>query len=152
MTNLTDLHRANLLKLAQYLLSLPVDYPRFCMEEYATDHGGGSMTYLSSKRQNWCGTAACALGHGPAAGIYGSDSCGSWVFYAFEQFGLSDCTYEWSWCFASSWSYVDNTHHGAAKRILYFLDNGAPVMNESMFQVKYVDLYTKFAGEKACLS
>jgi hypothetical protein len=32
----------------------------------------------------------------------------------------------WQWCFGSAWATVDNTAHGAGRRILWMLDNGVP--------------------------
>jgi len=104
-------------KLADYLMKLPPDYKDFCMADYAR-----------FERQPYemksCGSVACAVGHGPAAGIrpqWDDD----WESYCERRF-LQPWSREWEWCFSARWEVYDNTPHGAAKRIYYLLDKGAP--------------------------
>jgi hypothetical protein len=123
--------RARLEKLAAYLESLPADYEHFDMIYWIEPINRERV--LNYARHNGgvpsCGTAACAAGHGPAAGILfpeeflaGEDL--NWGAYAnFLVGGDSDIRY---WCFAGNWAYYDNSHYGAAARIRYALDKGSP--------------------------
>jgi len=145
--------RANLKKLADYLAALPTDYAAFEMEdflqpvsrqivdkmnddfrkaerEYALNNGGVAQ----------CGAVACAIGHGPTAGIHalpehmkGSAIGGdielrtiNWFAYADTFFLEPRADNAFEWMFGGGWSNYDNTHQGAAKRIYYFLENGVP--------------------------
>lgn len=110
VVGLSETHEQNLRKLAAYLLALPEGYERFHMASF-------------------CGTSACALGHGPDAGIPRQSD--DWMRYAAESFGLGSTAqhwvlHSWQWCFSPDWAKVDNTPHGAAKRILWMLENGVP--------------------------
>ena len=76
---LTAQHRENFRKLADYVLNLPDDYKGFSMVEYCRTIAppvstGGSRDWQPQQAKNVvekhkCGTSACMLGHGPAAGI-----------------------------------------------------------------------------------
>ena len=140
--------RINLDKLATKLESLPLDYASFDMWGY---YAGGESDYLAKMSnavdyaqnnggvdKNECGTIACAIGHGPAAGVLATGECinavsrlsheevatVNWSRYSnnFEEL-RSDA---WEWMFGSNWFNKDNTHRGAAARIRYFLDQGLP--------------------------
>lgn len=118
MTDVSEQQRANLAQLAAYLRTLPADYPDFEMDDYVRGEHSQSLARIPE-----CGTAACAAGHGPSAGIAplkGED----WVDYSTRAFANPIC--EWSWCFDASWAKVDNTAHGAAARIEYMLEHGVP--------------------------
>jgi len=113
----------NLRTLAAYLKTLPADYPDFEMNDYVST---GELEAHVPK----CGTAACAVGHGPNAGMLplNGETWGAYsmrVFIADSQLTGSDCD-PWEWCFDSQWSDVDNTAHGAAERILHMLEHGVP--------------------------
>lgn len=116
------MNRDNLLKLANYLEGPLV--AKFDMSTYDSYYG-----VLSSTN---CGTVGCALGHGPYAGIE-KDYDDSWGEYCDINFDLSKS--EWSWCFDSLWSLIDNTPIGASKRIKYLLSNGLP----KQFNLIYFD-------------
>lgn len=108
---------ANLRKLAAYLLTLPADYPDFEMSDFTGDG--------SAPQRVTCGTAACAVGHGPAAGFKakrGED----WGPYSERLFISQSFSEAWQWCFSGLWSRADNTVHGASARISWLLDNGLP--------------------------
>ena len=91
----TDEQRANLTKLADYLCNLPDDYQHF------------NMSYFVSE----CGTSACAVGHGPAAGIpLKKDD--NWLTYSYENFCFSGAF--WRYMFGSDWP---NCPKAAAHRI-----------------------------------
>jgi hypothetical protein len=117
-------HRENLLKLADYLDKLPDDYEQFHMYSYMAQRSSyGWATFdLNEKPKPECGTVACAVGHGPAAGIriYGD---WDWESYADRVFG--ELPYDdFSYMFGSSWCDTDNTPKGAAARIRTFVELG----------------------------
>jgi len=115
------MNRENLEKLASYLEELPEDYNHFGMDWYFTIDDNW---YFPEKATNFtCGTVACAVGHGPAAGLPGYKG-EDWDSYSERVFQLPYL--EWCWCFSGHWSEVDNTPHGAAKRIRYLMAHGLP--------------------------
>ena len=167
--NVTPRRRANLEKLADYLEGLPRDYSHFEMSVYADhegDHDFGGETFEEAMHDRPeetvqdCGTVACAVGHGPAAGIpfaqchlrkeprfngegyiYDLD----WDSYATNFVPLRSS--DWSWMFDSDWSGVDNHHWGAAARIRYYLDKGLPEHWNSFYtspQKSDVELYKPY--------
>lgn len=133
---LTDSQSANLDKLATYLEALPVDWKHFDMNVFF--EGGyneenpdapGETEYVEDPSLiNHCGTVACALGHGPAAGIAPSQNAKGnfgidWSEYT-EQFVPDGSVYD-RFLFSGVWRNIDNTHRGAAARMRYLLDRGA---------------------------
>lgn len=127
---LTTVRRARLEKLAAYLESLPENYRRFNMSSYIIPNNG-SKAVLNYARKNGgvaeCGTAACAVGHGPAAGIlmpprFTESGFPDWPGYS-ELFTGADSDL-FDWLFSGVWQRIDNSHHGAAARIRYVLDTG----------------------------
>lgn len=92
----------------------------FDMYEFMVDEDGHA---LQPKRHD-CGTVACAIGHGPKAGLAVEEFDRSWYLYSERVFGLSDRG--WTWCFGSEWEAIDNTPAGAAKRIQYLIKHGLP--------------------------
>jgi hypothetical protein len=117
-------HRVNLEKLANYLDSLPEDYEHFDMRTFLTHQGECDIDpdvalmagedYLDN-----CGTVACAVGHGPAAGIpmNESEAPGGWEMYARRVFGTPFFSGKFDYLFGPSWESIDNTPRGAAARI-----------------------------------
>jgi hypothetical protein len=129
---------ANLARLAAYLRTLPDLYAGFHMGDYfqvgPTDLPD-DPSYLSQmpagnaqqiSKEIPCGSTACAVGHGPAAGMplleqpncrarqEGYDSIvEDWPAYESRVFG--DGLYEA--LFEGGWAAVDNTTRGAAARI-----------------------------------
>lgn len=125
-------HRENLLKLAAYLDQLPADYEHFDMRDYNTVERESPFFPHSlepKSRQYGCGTAACALGHGPAAGIrvYGDLL---WDNYCERVFGIKRFAREddddFEYLFGAQWTHYDNTPHGAAARIRIYVEGGTP--------------------------
>lgn len=116
---------ANLKQLADYLAALPEDYDHFDMRYYAyyTSYVGAEILNIDADFYNKCGTAACAVGHGPAAGIQ-TDGYNSWMEYAVENFIPEDNDDVFTWLFDEDWAFVDNTPNGAAKRIYWYLKHG----------------------------
>jgi hypothetical protein len=102
----------NLALLAAYLRSLPQDYRHFEMSDYFGTFGSHNDDPVQ------CGTVACAVGHGPAAGLPRlRDQNGekeSWPVYEERVFGegLYECL------FSGEWSDIDDSARGAAARIL----------------------------------
>lgn len=142
---LTRAQRRNLRALAAYLESLPENYRHFHMARYFdynevvsaeqqtryARHNGGLAAMP-------CGTVACAVGHGPAAGILmrsgelsyrtvpGGPLLPDWDYYGHQRFCHCDTTpgqLLYNWMFMGRWAHVDNTHLGAAARIRYALAN-----------------------------
>jgi len=125
----------NLEKLAAYLESLPADYAHFNMGNFMI---GRVADYLQDGQMH-CGTAGCAVGHGPAAGIplsaeqvqkisrkiNGWDASDIWQAYSETNF-IPSGTPEWEWCFGGGWTNIDDTPHGAAKRIRWLLAGNSP--------------------------
>lgn len=117
-------HRDNLSKLADYLDKLPDDYERFHMREYMAERDGEywHMIYPDERSKPACGTVACAVGHGPSAGIrvYGDVDWSDYADRVFGEMPENDFTY----MFGSLWSQTDNTHKGAAARIRTYVALG----------------------------
>lgn len=144
-----------LLRLAEYLLMLPDDYEEFSMDEYSTNPG------YRGRKPVKCGTAACAMGHGPyAVGAprrrLGAGTLEAWDVYSERVFG--DLTSPaFGFFFAGMWADFDNTPEGAAARILFALhyaallsltDNSREVSQRALGQIlqtktmkSAVDLY-----------
>lgn len=116
------MNRDNLAQLADYLDALPPDYDRFWMDVYCIG----------------CGTVACALGHGPAAGI-GAPSedpysivrapIFSWPRYCEQHFfGPDEADGQiWRFLFGPEWACIDNSPQGAAARIHHVIKHGMPM-------------------------
>ena len=137
---LTAQHRENFRKLADYVLNLPDDYKGFSMVDYCRTIAppvstGRSRDWQPQQAKNVvekhkCGTSACMLGHGPAAGI-SAEEYPTWGKYADAKFGCNphNSTEKlnlWSWAFSGEWTYHAPTRADAAMRIKYLLDYGLP--------------------------
>lgn len=98
-----------------------------------------------------CGTAGCAVGHGPYAGIVKLPS-ETWKQYTQRVFGstesrslnLNNASSFFRWIFSGGWEATDNTPVGAALRIDWFLEHGCPD-EESIYDQMHgeVPLYYK---------
>lgn len=91
-----------------------------------------------------CGTTACAIGHGPAAGVAlrkkeiqsarvkGVTVVTGIDFHAYmARFGVPDAWGSaWSWLFCADWQSTDNSHYGAAARIRFLLKHGGALRGE----------------------
>lgn len=120
------MNQRNLTKLANYLDTLPEGYEHFDMDKFYADRFDGFFT--SETNLNERGAVACAVGHGPAAGIRprkhhwrGNGRIG-WVSYS-EELLLPDGEV-WDFLFSNGWAERDNTPRGAAARIRYVLSGG----------------------------
>lgn len=90
-------------KLAGYIETLPPDYEYFGMERY---HGYSDSADAPLPAE--CGAVACAIGHGPAAGIpalFGE----SWIDYSSRVFFDDPMDDAWIWCFSDAWEAIDPT-------------------------------------------
>ena len=119
----------NLAKLATYLEALPADYDQFDMDDY--NRRDGAHLHLDHRSYE-CGTVACAVGHGPAAGIRVYSDGGGWRSYAERVFGVEQNGYDhrgasFDFMFSAKWVNYDNTPAGVAARIRTFLANGCEV-------------------------
>ena len=141
----------NCTRLAKYLESLPEDYEDFGMSDFIL-HEIDTDAVVNYAKHNGgvskCGTAACAVGHGPAAGILFPEADKYWhtvpttsgpklrpLWHPYSYLFI-DCTGGrgalrlWEWCFAGEWANCDDHHYGAAKRIRYMLsrlDQAEPI-------------------------
>lgn len=146
--NFTEGQRANLKTLADYLDGLPSDYAHFNMGVFFSsgvemddlvdpeDQTGGDVAdtgrnvYVDNvfagsahpdpaNCNHPCGTAACAVGHGPVAGIPVAPDDFDWNSYARRSFGTSIFTEIGQFMFGV---HNRNCPHAAAKRIRAVLD------------------------------
>ena len=118
MTDLTGRQRDNLHKLADYL-STGNPAMRFDMASYCRVPDRRSFP----PNHHACGTVACAVGHGPAAGI-NPEGCTGWCEYGERMLCANPDGYYW--LFSARWQHVDNTPEGAAARITWYLAHGLP--------------------------
>ena len=126
--------RANLLTLSNFLKSHNPP-PKFDMYSFMRVRNNelemGEEAYLVTPEvYTRCGTTACAVGHGPLAGIPVLNY-EKWSEYASRAFGarLDDYPGEpngilFGYLFGMDWRETDNTPEGAAARIDYYLKNG----------------------------
>ena len=127
-------HRNNLIKLRDFLVTVPPD--RFNMREFLEDEHGEDLQlreFATHNPQHTCGTAACAIGWAPNAGIriYRDRS---WFDYAERVFGTARYQPPYEWMFGPEWARKDNTPAGAARRITYFLEHGVPAEDSPLWK------------------
>ena len=137
LDSLTGQQIRNLERLAAYLDTLPPDYAHFDMVTFVQVSAGATyhdqVEYArgaSTRLLSVCGTVACAVGHGPAAGVpfapshiigHQSDWTGyqlDWTAYS-RQFCPVGLVF--TFLFGEEWTFLDNTPQGAAARIRYVL-------------------------------
>jgi hypothetical protein len=127
----TDEQKANLKTLADFL-DTHVPPPSFDMEGFLSmkeyNYELSSFAHLATPEvYAACGTVACAVGHGPLAGIKPLEN-ETWKSYAARVFGAdldNRPTFPlFQWLFGMGWSDTDNTPEGAVARIRDFLDTG----------------------------
>lgn len=112
---------ANLATLRDFLPI--VDQDNFHMGWFAADGNGCIELHELKEVKHTCGTAGCAIGWAPAAGIKPLKGEG-WVEYSERVFGYACNSTTWEYMFSSDWSDVDNSTTGAAERIGFVLKNG----------------------------
>ena len=120
------MNHENLTKLAEYLLQETLR-AGFNMYAYSAGEGEGEGR-LPLNEPTECGAAGCAVGHGPYAGIPKLHS-ETWSEYSERVFGIWEEDINWDWCFSGFWYWHDNTPAGAAHRVLYLVEHGAPPEN-----------------------
>jgi len=184
-TSSNELSRAqlkNLGLLADYLEKLPADYSHFDMglfigekDEYGNPKSDIDHLYAEYAKKNGgvdqhgCGTVACAIGHGPAAGILfkkeelgkddlWDDNEDEWVevttpfWHSYSGRFANIHSPMWNWLFGSEWDRADNHHHGAAARIRYILAK-KPLPENFQFgsvpELDHVALYAEFRKQEA---
>lgn len=145
------MNRANLLTLAAYLDTLPPGYEQFDMTAFLCgDNPDKGQEYALHNGGPPCGTVACAVGHGPAAGFLFLESefyedCvwkdGGPVYFPRPNFidycdrVFCDSEFEASsFMFGSYWSRCDNTPRGAAARIRMACELGPDWFEENDWQ------------------
>ena len=127
--NPTPQQRKNLTKLADYLAALPPAYDQFRMNDYYAlededgDHDAVDLSETAAEL-NECGACACAIGHGPLAGIRPKKGEWSWAQYSKRAFG---CTYAYYTKSDEPGAYMfgpenPDDPHAAAERIREVLD------------------------------
>lgn len=134
---MTPTQRKNLTRLRDFLAD-PESPPNLHPEQFSMtyyfdspdieelDDYAPAALYRTADPVNHCGTVACAVGWAPAAGVKlrKKDEC--WSSYCDRVFGFDDFSNAFDWMFNGNWRWKDNTPQGAAKRITYFLNWGAP--------------------------
>lgn len=122
---LTEKQIVNLRQLATYLSALPDGYGQFDMGNYRAKGAIVDGAAGFPRKLNDCGTVACALGHGPNAGI-APEGSRTWLAYSSDHFispSQDETEPYWEWCFSGLWMDSDNTPKGAAARINWMLDH-----------------------------
>lgn len=163
---LSSKRRENLEKLAR-LLEHRIEPPKFEMNSFMSFDGywmnnlDDAFSAYSAEFDvkgnvdavyNHCGTSACAVGHGPLAGIH-IKKTEDWSDYStrvfIDQYKENGST-AWGFLFSGEWSQYDNTPKGAAARIWYMLENGTPVNRFSEVDYQNIDCYQdyKIGGSK----
>ena len=140
---------SNCAQLAAYLESLPEDYSKFNMGVFS--NSDWRVRQHSEGKIEHCGTVACALGHGPDAGIpvpledgyWFRGRSPEWRRYGrlFIDYAASASSYWWQWCFSSAWKGIDNTPQGAAKRIRYMLKHSPDTVPPVKITPELLELY-----------
>lgn len=99
MPDLTRTQRSNLKKLSAYLRTLPRACEHFDMGTYYRVEGGGSPYPYEVPRDMPCGTVACAVGHGPAAGVKVPRGCDTWHEFSRRALGVEAGGDAWVYMF-----------------------------------------------------
>lgn len=120
----------NLRALAKFLREL-VKPEKFNMNVFFADENERQPGLPDVQREDYhkCGTCACALGYGPL--LFEAQPNETWYDFCRRVFGVEPYSEEWEFIFSVRWAPVDNTPEGAAKRIEYALDHGAPDEDET---------------------
>lgn len=141
--DLSDYQVDNLLTLANFLESDEIPPPRFNIESFISNEEGDwlSIEEFTPELYTQCGTTACAVGHGPLAGIPISDKDSGWSAYAVRVFGAYGNRFDFM--FGGSWVNYDeqNTAKATAKRIKYFLEHGVPNGYVSGYWIQFSHLW-----------
>lgn len=132
---LNEYHIANLEHLSKYLSKLEAGKDQCGGVEFKMDKWCSSAEDPRNT-EYICGTAACAVGHGPAAGIFPGPTTSSWFEYCTEEFCPTGTPL---FRFMFGPDHV-NCPNAAARRINYVLTFGLPdVINISYAEVEEVE-------------
>lgn len=135
-----QVHLDNLAKLRDFLLANMIP---FHMADFRSnqDEAGEEFEHLTldeyEKGEFVCGTAACAVGWAPFVippkpEHFNSTEEGAelktwdYVHDTLIPGAYRQNRYDFDWPFGYGWAGVDNTREGAAYRINYLIENGAP--------------------------
>lgn len=100
MPDLTRTQRSNLKKLSAYLRALPRACEHFDMGKYYLVEDGAVAPGPHEVPMDMpCGAVACAIGHGPAAGIKVPRVCGTWNEFSRRALGVEACGDAWIYMF-----------------------------------------------------
>lgn len=140
---ITAQHKSNLKQLADYHGALPIGYSHFSMSGFHWSVSKGSpigfetpIKIILEQRVSECGAVACVIGHSADAGLPivkldGTD-LPDWDGTSEHNFGCSlanpnlKLKEAFEWMFGAGWANTDNSPHGAAKRIYWYLEHGTP--------------------------
>lgn len=118
---INNFQRANLIKLADFI-EKKYNVLNFDMTYYMiNDDDDHFISACIANATYKCNTIACAIGHGPMAGI-DTKPIEAWGNYAKRVF-IDTVNKGSVFMFNSAWKNIDNTPLGAAARIRYFLDH-----------------------------
>ena len=152
-------HR-NLYTLAAYLFDYKAPARKFDMGQYCihAEHRTIILPMDAAEVFNECKTIACAVGHGPMAGVPVPESLllgykkimqwrgekGFWCEYASRAFGVGN--YDDPLAkrfFSAAWVNEDNSPKGAAQRILHFLEGKFSPSEDDCFRRNYEGIKLK---------
>jgi hypothetical protein len=129
-TNKPTMNKENLLKMADYIETIPQEY--FNMQFFRQE----------LKKYHKCNSVGCIIGHCTILDeeenfpryVNGDIDFNKWS----KQFtGIDLYSDSYLYLFSSRWSVTDNTPTGAAKRIRHFVENGLPKdWREQMYGVE----------------
>ena len=129
---ISEYQRNNIVKLYNYLKTLPEDYEHFDMKYYHTVVTDDDILHIKQLSDinfqdnciTACGTVACVAGHGPYAGIGNKEDWQFWGEYCdkhlieYESFSV-----EWHFLFSATWNIFAPTLKDAIQRLEYFILN-----------------------------
>ena len=116
--------KQNLILLRDHLQT--VDRDKFDMDWFMLDEDDQHISLHHHEAIHNCGSAACAIGYGPAAGVKVIETDKEWDTYSERVFGFSCLSDAWNFMFSGVWTSYDNTPEGAARRINYVIEHGQP--------------------------
>lgn len=136
-------HAENLQTLASFLAYAEVDGVEFDMEKFSEGAYGPGAAFAHEYQ---CDSAGCAMGH--ATFIWPKQFKETYLQFGKRIFGMHRNIVRWSWCFDASWSDIDNTRLGAARRIQYLLDNDGVLTKDWDYDEETVALYASTAVKR----
>lgn len=136
---------ANLNKLATFLEHNSI--PTFAMESYVEGMTRDDLRLYVSGVLNVIPPKACAVGCGPAAGVFATPNdytpYGEFMWGVYQQKFVTE-RHQVLWIAAPQWNHIDPTQSGAAARIRYLLVHGHPPQGFEVPNPDMVPLYQEF--------